>query len=759
METTMPSSEIGTLVIKGDKAAAQLNVGPTISPDGRLIAFLSSRSFFSIDLFIADAASGKILRQLTRTATDPHFSSIQFIYSAGAWNRDSTRIAIATIASGRPALAIFNATNGDKDREVRLPLLDEVFNPTWSPDGRTICFTGMSRGLTDLYLYDLNSSTLRPLTHDPYADLMPAWSPDGKRIAFATDRFTTHLDTLSVGAYRIALIDVATGAVEQARAFTDGKNINPQWAPDGASIYFVSDRDGIPNLYRLTLASGDLAQLTRVGTGLSGITNTSPTLSVSSSTGVAAFSVYQEGKYDIYRIDDAARRPDAALGPASMTAATLPPLDRKRSDVAQLLADSRLGLPPASAPNDVEAYRPTLSLEAVAQPTVAVGASRFGTAIGGGVVLQFGDMLGDHILATAVQLNSGFGGFGGGFDLKNTAAQVAYFNQARRWNWGVIGGQLPYLTGGFASGLGTVGNEPAQVEQTIIFRQTEQSAAGVVSYPFNRASRVEFQGGVSRISFDQIVQTTTFSLNTGQVLTDDTSTTRIASPLTLGTASAAYVHDTSNYGATSPVTGERYRLEVSPTAGSIDYVGLLADYRRYFMPVSFYTIAMRVMHYGRYGSGAEDRRLFPLYLGYPNLVRGYDVNTFDQNECVPSATSDCPIFDRLVGSRVLVGNLEFRFPLLRPLGASSRMYGPVPVEVALFADGGVAWNDVRQMTVNLLGIVEQPRAFSWHDGVSSAGVALRVNLFGFAVGEFDFTHPFQRPMRGWVFQFNLWPGF
>jgi Tol biopolymer transport system component len=759
LQTTMPASEIGTLVIKGDQAAAQLNVGPTISPDGRLLAFLSARSFFSIDLFIAETRTGKIVRQLTSTATDPHYSSIQFIYSAGAWDHDSTRIAIATITGGRPALAIFNATSGNKDREVPLPSLDEVFNPTWSPDGRTICFTGMSRGLTDLYLYDLDSSSLHPLTHDPYADLMPAWSPDGKRIAFATDRFTTHLDTLHAGEYRIALIDPATGSIEQVRAFTDGKNINPQWAPDGASIYFVSDRDGIPNLYRVALASGDVAQLTRVGTGLSGITNTSPTLSVSSSTGVAAFSVYQEGKYDIYTIDDAAKRPAAPLGPASMTAATLPPLDRKPGEVAQLLADASFGLP-AAAPSKVDPYRPTLSLEGVAQPAVAVGTSRFGTAISGGIALQFGDMLGNRVLATAVQLNSGFGAFGGGFDLKNTAAEVGYFNQAHRWNWGVLGGQVPYLTGGFASALGTVSGEPAEIDQTIIFRQTEQSAAGVVSYPFNRASRVEFQGGISRISFDQIVQTTTFSLNTGQVLTDDTATTPIASALTLGTASAAYVHDTSNYGATSPVAGERYRLEASPTVGSIDYVGLTADYRRYFMPVSFYTIATRVMHYGRYGSGAEDQRLFPLYLGYPNLVRGYDVNTFNADECVPSAASACPIFDRLVGSRVLVGNLEFRFPLLRPFGVSSHMYGPVPVEVALFADGGIAWNDIQQVTVNnLLGIVEQPHGFNWHNGVSSAGVALRVNLFGYAVGEFDFTRPFQRPRQGLVFQFNLTPGF
>jgi outer membrane protein assembly factor BamA len=167
------------------------------------------------------------------------------------------------------------------------------------------------------------------------------------------------------------------------------------------------------------------------------------------------------------------------------------------------------------------------------------------------------------------------------------------------------------------------------------------------------------------------------------------------------------------------------------------------------MPVPFYTLAARVIHYGRYGSGGEDPRLFPLYIGYPDLLRGYDVNTFDANECAPTATSECPEFDRLLGSRLLVGNVEFRFPLLRPFGVSQRMYGPLPVEAALFVDGGVAWN--RGESPSFLGGARK--------GVSSAGVALRVNLFGFAVGEFDFSRPFQRPGKGWVFQFNLSPGF
>src|SRR5947207_2538742 len=168
------------------------------------------------------------------------------------------------------------------------------------------------------------------------------------------------------------------------------------------------------------------------------------------------------------------------------------------------------------------------------------------------------------------------------------------------------------------------------------------------------------------------------------------------------------------------------------------------------MPAPFYTIAARVMHYGRYGSGGEDQRFFPLYLGYPTLVRGYDINSIDPSECAANAASSCPAVDRLFGSRLLVGNLEFRFPLLRPFtGTSRNMYGPVPIEVAFFADGGVAWN--RTDTPTILG--------GSRSGVSSGGVTLRANLFGFAVGQFDFAHPFQRPGKGWLFQFSLSPGF
>ena len=42
--------------------------------------------------------------------------------------------------------------------------------------------------------------------------------------------------------------------------------------------------------------------------------------------------------------------------------------------------------------------------------------------------------------------------------------------------------------------------------------------------------------------------------------------------------------------------------------------------------------------------------------------------------------------------------------------------------------------------------------------VLAAGTAVVGGLLGFAVGEFDFSRAFQRPTRGWIFGFNLQPG-
>jgi outer membrane protein assembly factor BamA len=208
------------------------------------------------------------------------------------------------------------------------------------------------------------------------------------------------------------------------------------------------------------------------------------------------------------------------------------------------------------------------------------------------------------------------------------------------------------------------------------------------------------------------------------------------------------VYDTSIFGATSPIRGSRYRLEYDQTAGSITYGSALADFRTYLMPVRPYTIALRGLYYGRFGPSAEDPLLSPVFIGYPDLVRGYDYASFRAQECGVSINGSCPVIDQLIGSRMLVANAELRFPLWDAFGGSS-FYGPVPVELAVFGDAGAAWDRSRSLRFS-----GPERSF-----VRSVGAAARVNVMGFAVAEIDYVRPLDRPGRGWLWQFNLRPGF
>jgi Tol biopolymer transport system component len=745
-----PALEAGTRASKaarplaGDEKRERLSIAPALSPDGRHLVYLSERDMLSVDMYLAETETGRIIRRLTNTAIDPHFASIQFLESAGAWHPGGHQFVFGAIRDGQPVLAIIDTDSGRRVREIPFPDLGEILNPTWSPDARWIAFSAATGGRSDLFVYDLTTNTRRQLTDDAYADLQPAWSAESAQLAFVTDRGTTDLNTLRAGRLGLALIDVASGRIDLLPTFERGKSINPQWAPGSRSVYFLSDATGVTNVYSVDVDSRRVRRLTDLDAGVSGITALSPALSASVDANRIAFTGYEEGRIGIYFIEGrealSGVNIDAPVPADTPAAAILPPAKRTEDLVGTALADATTGLP--ADIGQAEPYRARLGLDAVSQPYVSGGYGTFGGMVGGGIAFAFSDMLGNHNLYAAIDAST-YGDFS---DLyRNTGGIVAYTNLSNRWNWGVSGGQVPYLTGYATAGVTPTGF----IEQEVIYRQVYRGVDGRVSYPFSTARRLELGGGFQQISFDQQIRSYVYN-RAGQFVGQNTERISLGDALNMATATAAFVHDTSVFGATSPISGARSRFEVSPAFGSLDFTTAVADYRRYFMPASFYTIAGRLVHYGRYGTDSESSSLYPLFLGYPEFVRGYGVGSIQPGECAAGpAGGTCEIYDRMLGSRMLVGNLEFRFPLLRPFGVRSGMYGPVPVEVGFFADGGVAWT--KSERPSFFGGERKP--------ISSTGVSLRLNLFGYAVAQTDFAYPLQRPGRGWVWSFNLMPGF
>lgn len=743
---------IGRRVIAADENREQ-NVSPSVSPDGRYVAFFSNRGLFGIELFLAEVATGRIVRQLTSVTSDPHFDALSFISSAGAWSPDGKRIAVVVFAEGDNEINIFNTDNGDVERRIRVDDVTAMSDPSWSPDGRSIAFSGLRGGISDLYVFDLQLGEVQQLTDDREAQLQPAWSPDGRRIAFVTDADpATSFERLQFAPLRLAMMDATGENLRLMPRFPTGKAINPQFTPDGNALLYVADPDGVSDIYTMATSGSQGRRITAVATGISGISGNSPAISVARESGDVVFSVFHNGGFAIRTLSAAQLasapyvRPTASATPLGV----LPPIAGPGSGtgiVARGLADPMLGLP-AQVATETIPYRPSLSLTSIGGASIgaAVGGG-LGTGLAGGIAFGFSDMLGNRWLNAVVQANG---------SVKDIGGQVQYINRGRRLNYGAVAQHIPQVAafGSYSNTTFNVNGQPVAgvVVERVLQRQYFDDVQAVMQYPLSSTRRLEFTAGVQRISYGLEVDSQ-FVVNNEIVGQRRNSLDAGVPALTFGTGTAAFVGDYSFFGFTSPVAGGRYRFEMAPYMGSINYSTVLADYRRYFFARPF-TLAVRGLHYGRYGGGAEDSRLRPLFVGQNPLIRGYDPLDFRAADCsaTGSGSEQCPEFDRLVGSRIAVANLELRIPLIgtEQLGLIDFPY--LPLEIAPFLDAGVAW---RAGDSPSLRFAERA---SERVPVFSAGITARASVLGFAVLEVFYVNPFQRPDRGGFFGFQLAPG-
>lgn len=778
----------GRRVLARELGAGTTNLAPVLSPDGRYVAFLSERDLFGIDLFLADARTGQILKKLQSVESDPHLDALRFINSAGTWSPDGQKFAFVVFVEGDNEIAVLDVGTREIERRIRVRDVDALRDPAWSPDGRTLAFTGMRGGLADLYLVDIEGGTARQLTNDRHMDMQPAWSPDGRTLAFSTDRGPgTSFERLTYARPRLALYDLETGEISLLSLFAGAKHINPQFSPDGESLFFVSDRGGFSNVYRTDLTTGEVFQVTNAATGVSGITDLSPTMSVAAQTGAMMYTVFEAQNYNVYAREPeetvgvpvaeavAAQTPGTELGTeplaeepagpdttdaAAPAAGVLPPLAGvTRSRVETYLADASTGLPDTRAFPD-RAYRPKLQLDYVAQ--APIGASYdpyYGAGFAGGVALRFSDVLGNRVLGAVIQANGTFKDIGG---------QVVYLNQRRRLNWGGYAGHIPFLqiyttldevdgTEGDPSCDNPTTPEPDPcLFPTRLYQRTYLTeVGGLAAYPLSQTRRFEGNAGYRRIGYGFEIDDLFIDGRGIRVRRENIDTN--VETIHLGEAGVAYVGDYSFFGFTSPVRGGRYRLGVTGTAGSLTLATVTADYRRYLFVRPFFTLAARGLHFGRYGPDAQSGRLYPLFLGYGTLVRGYRVGSFETQEDYNE------MIGRLFGSRIGVASVEVRMPLfgIREFGLINFPY--LPTELVLFGDAGMAWGQFSELRIvsgegQQISEIPIGTAFGDQKPIFSAGAAARVNLLGALILEFYYAFPFSREDRSGVFGVNLSPG-
>jgi outer membrane protein assembly factor BamA len=381
-------------------------------------------------------------------------------------------------------------------------------------------------------------------------------------------------------------------------------------------------------------------------------------------------------------------------------------------------------LPPAASMID-RLYQSDLSLEGVGQPYLSSGGGPFGTFVRGGGALLFGDMLGERRLGAAVQI---------GNRLRDAAFMFRFLNQERRWNWGALAELEPSVIRYRRSEAIEHDGQPSVLQQADYLQRGQLRAAAVLAYPFSKGLRVEFTGGMRHARYHRDLRSQIVSADTGKVVATDRVESRGGSPTTVAEVTAALVHDTTVFGPTGPLLGSRYRFEVAPAVGQLSYTSVTADFRKYLMPVRPYSVALRVLHSGRYGPDGGDPRLLSSFLGSSYFVRGHRQ---DLRYCRPDATRVCG--DDLLGSRLLVGNIELRVPLS---GIRSRQidYGMFPADAFVFADGGRVWGQGNSAMI------------------SSFGGGVRVNAMGFPL-ELAAIRALDGPRPRWQFDLGFRIGF
>jgi len=787
------------------RSRGRIFLAPALTPDGRDIAYFGDQGNFFIDLWLADAETGRPKRRLVKSTLNNNYESLRFINSAGSFSPDSRFFAIAAKHKDRDDLVIIDVKRGREDRRIKVTL-SGLQTPRWSPDGRQLVFTGFDGGLSDLFVINRDGTGMRRLTNDKYADLHPSWSPDGKTIAFVTDRGgETDFGVLRFGNLRIALYHLDSGTIELLGNMDQGKNIDPAWAPDGRSLAFVSDRTGMSNVFLYDFADGAIYQLTNLYTGVQGITPLSPVLSWASQADRLAFVYYENGQYSVYSVENprSLRRnpyrgppappvtllvtardtfvpaPTPAAAPTPGTTAPAParpgesasiyrgsggfrpsalPQPSESVSVANapvsvraLLDSANLALPD-TAEFTLKPYRVRFTADYVVRPTVGYQRDNFGRGFFGGTAVALSDILGNHTIVLSGAVNG-----------RISEAQFlgVYVNQSRRLAWATGFSQEPlYFYGGSDwsridnTGTTTVGDS-ADVFTSRIRRFVIRDIFAESAYPFSRFSRIELGAHFTNIDDATLQLETAFDATSGIFLGQRYQTLDGPS-VTFFQPSLAHVHDNTLFGYVGPFAGSRSRFQISPAFGTWQFTAGLADYRRYifFRP---FTLAFRGLMFGRFG---RDAARFPVFLGSTELLRGYTYGSLRNNECVAdpgsSGITGCAELDQLIGSKIAVGNVELRFPLARSLVLGFLPIGFPPIEGAIFFDAGVAWDE---------GTTLKWRRESGDDPLlvrtplKSWGGSIRANVFGLFIMRLDYTKPLDRTRKKSYWTVSLGPTF
>lgn len=706
-------SDYATRLTDHTKDGSFYNTSPTISPQGDRIAFITNRDDY-FDVFIMNAIDGTMQEKLISGQRTADFEELHLLTPGMGWSPDGKRLALTAKSGDQDALIVIDVHSGN---EQKLEFgLDGIFSVDWSPTEDKLVFIGNKDEQSDVYMYDLTTKELTNLTNDVFSDADPAWSYDGKSVYFSSDRgnYTDpaktppdfKIQTYDVRNHNLFNIDISSRQIKRITNYSSSDQTSPVSMPDGKHILFVSDMNGINNIYVKDLERDSVYPITN---SLNGVYQ----LSVSQDGNKVAFASLVKGGFDIFLMRTPLQRDlkVAKLEPtefikqsmAEHQPANTSSVTKKDSLIAadhvviktdvedstdvvedKVRADFRNYVFGEAFGNKIEKSHDTLRPIAVVDnidstghyvvnkyklsfsPDIVYGNAGYNTYYGvqGSTIMAFSDMLGNHQFYLLTNLL---------FDLKNSDYALAYFYLPKRIDYGIEA---------FHSARFLYIQDPTAAQESL-YSFRNYGVLLTASYPLDKFNRYEFGLSWLNISRDNLDDPNTPSEQRSVIL-----------------PSINYIHDNALWGLIAPANGERYNFGImaSPKMGdgSLGFYTVTADYRRYYKFWRSYTFALRLAGGGSFG---QDPQRF--------IVGGVDnwINRQFQNDRIPiqSAedyvflTSGIPLrgynYAAQEGTKYGLMNWELRFPLFGYLTA-----GPLPIFLetltgTLFLDVGSAWND------------------------------------------------------------------